>query len=160
VFKQFKWSRPQCVNLVNVPPPHHISLRHVLSLSPQLLPSGHTAKTLAFCGFIFHHFANSRGHLRNFVSVSGNRPSCKGNNMVVFHLLSISQYSSHSNRSGHGYCYMIMNHLQHHLLCASSHYWSLCCWNQKNLYHSSFLLGTLYAWSLPYWPAQLVTTYW
>jgi hypothetical protein len=95
------------------------------------------------------------------LSLSGNRPSCKGNNKVVFHLLSISQYSSHSNRSGHGYCYTIMNHLQHQLLCASSHYRSLCCWNQKNLYHSSLLLGTLYAWSLPYWPARLVTTtYW
>ena len=39
--------------------------------------------------------------------------------MVVFHLLSISQYSRHSNHSGHVYCYTIMNHLQHHLLCAS-----------------------------------------
>ena len=43
-----------------------------------------------------------------------------------FHLISTSQYNSRWNHSGHACCYTNLNHLEHHLLCASSRYWWRC----------------------------------
>jgi hypothetical protein len=51
-----------------------------------------------------------------------------------FHLLSTSQYSSRSNHSGHSCCCTNMNHLQHHLLCASDRYWYRWFHHHINLY--------------------------
>jgi hypothetical protein len=48
-----------------------------------------------------------------------------------FHLLSTSRYRSRSNHSGHACCYTIMNHLDYHLLCASSRYWYSCFRHQR-----------------------------
>ena len=45
---------------------------------------------------------------------------------IFFHLVSTSQYNSRSNHSGHACCYTNLNHLENHLLCASSRYWWRC----------------------------------
>ena len=46
------------------------------------------------------------------------------------HLRSTSQYNSRSNHSGNACCYTNLNHLEHHLLCASSRYWWYCFQHQ------------------------------
>ena len=76
------------------------------------------------------------------ISVFGKRLSRKSDNVVVFHFLSTSWYNSRSNHSGHAYCCMIMDHLEHHLLCVSSHYW-WCCFR-----HQFWL--SLFVWHLPF----------
>ena len=56
---------------------------------------------------------------------------------------------------------VIMNHLEHQLLCASRHYRYCCFWHQKNLYQSSLLLGISFSLVsvlliFPVWETQLV----
>jgi hypothetical protein len=86
----------------------------------------------------------------------GKRLSRKCNNVVVFHSLSTSQYSSRSNHSSHACCYTILNHLKHDLL-----YWWRCFRHKRNFYRSFLLLDislrmvpTL--WTCPAWETLLV----
>jgi hypothetical protein len=63
---------------------------------------------------------NHRRHLAYMISLFLERDyPGKVTIWQFFHLLSTLQYYSRSNHSGHACCYTNLNHLQHHLLCAS-----------------------------------------
>jgi hypothetical protein len=78
----------------------------------------------------------------------GERLSRKSCNVVVFPLVSTSQYSNRWNHCGLACCYAIMNHLNRPMFCASCCYWCRCFRHQGNLYRSSLLLGLFLASSL------------
>jgi hypothetical protein len=61
-----------------------------------------------------------------------------------FHLLSTSQYNSRSNHSGPACRCTHLNHLEHHLLCASSRY----CW--RCFRHQLSVVVSLFVWRLPF----------
>jgi hypothetical protein len=66
------------------------------------------------------------------------------------HLLPLSHNSSRSNQSGHVCCRTIMNHFQHHSVCAINRYRFCCCRLQRCLCLSSLLLGTFLHVVLPF----------